>query len=131
MRRSVYWATIALVATLASVPQVAQAWKVVEEAVEPEALEWLQEACPSDFFRSQTRFTARSAERLVRRFYAAGALDVTMARAGGEIAGLRVFLPLDPERRRDLIALVNKRSADCRLPPSEDTGQESILFWFC
>jgi len=122
---------IAAVFSVGVIPSLAQAWEVVEEAVEPEALTWLQEACPPDFFRSQTRFTARSAERLVRRLYAAGALDVTMARVGGEIAGLRVFLPLDPERRRDLIALVNKSFVDCSLSPAEDMGQENIVLWFC
>ncbi len=106
------------------------AWEP-EEAVEPEALRWVQEECPPDFFRSRTQFTRRSAERLVRRLYDSGALDVTMARILGEIAGFRVFLPLQPLRRRDLMTLVNKRLSECSLAPAEDRGQEDIVLWFC
>ncbi len=108
----------------------AGAWEP-EEAVEPEALTWIQEACPPGFFSSGTQFTPRSAERLVRRLYDAGALDVRMARVLGELAGFRVLLPLDPERRRDLLMLVNKRLSECSLARAKDTGREDIVLWFC
>ncbi len=110
----------------------AWAWNVVkEEGVEPEALRWIQEACPPDFFGTQMQLTRRRAERLVRRLYDGGALDVTMVRVLDAFAGFRVFLPLDPERRHDLIELINKRLSDCDLAPVEDRGQESVVLWFC
>ena len=106
------------------------AWEP-EGAFEPEALTWLKEECPPDFFAAKPRFSVRRVERLVRRLYAAGALEVKAARMLGEFAGLRVFLPLHPERRRDIISLVNKRRAECSLVSVGDTGQEEIVLWFC
>lgn len=126
--RYLYWVMVAEVLFFVAV--AGAAWEP-EEAAEPEALTWLQEECPPAFWRSQTQFTLRSAERLVRRLYDAGALRVTMARVLGEFKGLRVFLPLDPLRRRDLLALVNKRLSECSLAAAEDTGQEAVVLWFC
>ncbi len=110
----------------------ARAWEVVkEEGVEPEALTWIREMCPPDFFGVQTQLSRRGAERLVRRLYDRGALDVTMVRVLDAFAGFRVFLPLAPERRRALIELVNKRFLECGFAPVKDKGQESVVLWFC
>ncbi|MGE5279739.1 MAG: hypothetical protein ACM3L6_03220 [Deltaproteobacteria bacterium] len=100
-------------------------------SVEPEALTWLQQECPADFFASRPCFRQRGTERFVRRLYDAGALDVRMARLLEELAGLRISLPLAPEPRRAIIALVNKRLEECAQPPVEDTGQDEIVLWFC
>jgi len=121
---------IAVLVGVFLVVATAGAWEP-EGSVEPEALTWLKEECPPDFLRSRTQFTPRSAERLVRRLYDCGALDVTVARLLGDFAGFRVFLPCNPEKRSALFKVLNQKLSACSMALVKDTGQEHVMLWFC
>ncbi len=68
--------------------------------------------------------------RLITRLYKAGAVYVGVLEVLGEISGLRVYLPLDQDRRRQIFLIANRElaRASCRL--EEDTGQDTITIWF-
>jgi len=110
----------------------AGAWEP-EASVEPDALTWLKKDGSKDYFKNMRRSRFKGTERFVRKLYNEGALNVTIARVKGELVGLRISLPLAPERRSALLALVNKTRKKCSgvIVPIRDTKQDEIVFWFC
>jgi len=97
---------------------------------EPEAKEWLRNADADAAFAPSRFSTKNDAERFIERLYAAGSLYVGVINIMGDIAGLRVYLPLDGEKRKEIFEIANKESDRNSYPVETDDGQEELEIWF-
>ncbi|MFH0941363.1 MAG: hypothetical protein V1840_05870 [Candidatus Omnitrophota bacterium] len=103
---------------------VAQVAKTYEE---PEAGAWLARPVPA--FTPQAEKKERL-ERLVDWLYKDGAVFVgVVLTEGGEVSGLKVYLPTDQGSREQIVRVVNRENAKSGYRPEDDEGQDTLVIW--
>ena len=110
-------------------------------AEDPEARAWLAangQASPL----AANRFDAEEARAFVEELYAAGAERVVIAsecindddhelsRGGPYADGVRVQLPVDPDRRHALFRIANREIEGEGFDPVMDAGQDTVFLWW-
>jgi len=97
---------------------------------EPEAGRWLEDKeQPCFFYRGSCRGPER-ADTLIRRLYREGAVFVGLVASGDDPLGLRVYLPLDEEKREEIFAIANELLPSAGSVLSREEGQDQLTIWF-
>lgn len=97
---------------------------------EPEARAWLNngERDISGFFK---RFENKNAvELFLNKLCSNGVIYVGVVSTLGEVSGLRIYLPLNRERRGNVFDLVNKKLSQFGFSIQEDKDQDFLTLWF-
>lgn len=97
---------------------------------EPEAKQWLKDAPQDTFFASHRFSTKQAADRFLDKLYAAGAIYVGVIDIMGDVTGLRIYLPLDGEKRKEIFEIANYELTHSNYPAEDDTGKEEVVIWF-
>jgi hypothetical protein len=97
---------------------------------EPEAMEWLKGAA-SEALSACGRYRHKSKFRaFIHRLYEAGASYAGIVYVLADPAGLRVQLPFDEQKRKDIFDVINKELEDAGQNDERDTGQSELVVWF-
>lgn len=97
---------------------------------EPEAGRWLAQKEQACFvYRGRCRGPEK-ADVLVKRLYQEGAVFVGLILSGDDPVGLKVFLPLEKEKREEIFSLANETLHALGFNSLSDEDQDDISIWF-
>jgi len=97
---------------------------------EPEARAWLNNG-ERDISGFLKRFENKNAvELFLNKLCSNGVIYVGVVSTLGEVSGLRIYLPLNLERRGNVFDLVNKKLSQFGYSTEEDKGQDFLTLWF-
>jgi hypothetical protein len=97
---------------------------------EPEAQKWLEGSSGEMLFAPKRFSDLKAARRFVSRLYAAGAIYVGVVFTMQEANGLKVYLPLDFDKREEIFSIANRELVQAGFRTETDQGQDTLTIWF-
>lgn len=97
---------------------------------EPEAKKWIQDP------RRELQFALKrfpgpgEAERFIDRLYRFGAIYIGVVFVMGDASALKIYLPLDFDRREEIFKIANTELTKAGYRTETDSGQNDLTIWF-